>query len=306
MTDDSSNDRRVSTLAGDRPCTGCGYNLVGQPVVRESRYQMLIARCPECGQVASLQEYPLLGRWVGRWTMLLAAGWFLAVLLLAAATGGLLYGLSTAVAQSASEPFAVWLTQRQFDDLKALEAAGALPQDAQWVVTQSPGATPYSALVPSWSSKQDFRALLVEAGGWRRGVDFGALKGWIGVAVAMFVAGCVWALAFGHRRGRGLLLTGVIPIALAVFFALLTWISNATTATNLQWAGAIWVADQLVGDPFIWMTIAFGTVPFAAGLLLGRPITRGLATILLPPRFRSALALLWTTDGLSPPPARRR
>ena len=65
--------RTVSILVGDRLCTKCGYNLTGQPVLREPHYEMLIVRCPECGAVAALQEYPVLGRWAGRWAALLAA-----------------------------------------------------------------------------------------------------------------------------------------------------------------------------------------------------------------------------------------
>ena len=49
-------------IQGDRVCIACGFNLCGQRIVREPRYNLLIARCPECGQAATLQEYPLLGR----------------------------------------------------------------------------------------------------------------------------------------------------------------------------------------------------------------------------------------------------
>jgi hypothetical protein len=48
-------DVRISTLIGDRLCIKCGYNLVGQPIMRETHYDMLILRCPECATVASVQ-----------------------------------------------------------------------------------------------------------------------------------------------------------------------------------------------------------------------------------------------------------
>ena len=57
----------VSVLTGDRACISCGFNLVGQQVTREPVYGMLLVRCPECNTAASLQEYPLLGKWASRW-----------------------------------------------------------------------------------------------------------------------------------------------------------------------------------------------------------------------------------------------
>ena len=53
--------RRIMT--GDRFCTKCGYNLVGQEIVREKHYELLIVRCPECATVTGLQDYPRLGTW---------------------------------------------------------------------------------------------------------------------------------------------------------------------------------------------------------------------------------------------------
>ena len=77
---DGGTEERLSVLVGDRLCTRCGYNLAGQPVLREPHYKLLIVRCPECADVASLQEYPLLGRWVGRWAAIIAAVWILVVI----------------------------------------------------------------------------------------------------------------------------------------------------------------------------------------------------------------------------------
>ena len=63
----------------DRPCAGCGFNLFGQPIVREGHYGLVSARCPECGRLAALQEYPALGKWADRWAKLLAATWIVAL-----------------------------------------------------------------------------------------------------------------------------------------------------------------------------------------------------------------------------------
>ena len=75
----------LDTISGDRACASCGFNLFGQPITRESHYGLIIARCPECGSVAALQEYPALGKWTRRWTGALAGLWL--VLLVAIFAG---------------------------------------------------------------------------------------------------------------------------------------------------------------------------------------------------------------------------
>ena len=70
ITKGTRTEERVSVTYGDRLCTHCHYNLIGQPVLREPYYSMLIVRCPECGTVAAMQEYPQLGRWANRWSVI--------------------------------------------------------------------------------------------------------------------------------------------------------------------------------------------------------------------------------------------
>ena len=201
--DAASIEPRVSTLVGDRLCTKCGYNLTGQPVKREAHYDMLIVRCPECATVASLQEYPLLGRWAGRWAMLLAALWFGFVLLLALASAGILYGEAESVAQAASVSHATHLAERHQLWLKEQAAKGTLPPNSQWLLS-NPGG-PYQFLDQTWSAQQDFDALLAEAGGWRSAADFTALRQWMGLSIWAVPIGCFWAVALAHVRRRRLI-----------------------------------------------------------------------------------------------------
>ena len=64
---------RLGVLSADRPCARCGFNLHGATIIREPHYQLVSARCPECGQLAALQEYPSLSAWTGRARLLFAA-----------------------------------------------------------------------------------------------------------------------------------------------------------------------------------------------------------------------------------------
>ena len=40
---------RIAVVTGTRLCIRCGFNLTGQMILREPAYDLLIARCPECG-----------------------------------------------------------------------------------------------------------------------------------------------------------------------------------------------------------------------------------------------------------------
>ncbi|MHC4949188.1 MAG: hypothetical protein ACYTG1_13185, partial [Planctomycetota bacterium] len=98
-------EERVSVLVGDRLCIGCGYNLTGQPVLREPHYRLLIVRCPECATVAGLQEYPVLGRWANRWAALVAALWFVVLLAFAFGSSASLFGMSIVSGEEACRPY---------------------------------------------------------------------------------------------------------------------------------------------------------------------------------------------------------
>jgi hypothetical protein len=106
-----SADERVSILVGDRLCVTCGFNLAGQSVVREPHYRMLIARCPECATVASLQEFPILGKWAMRWGGVLAAAWFVVMLLLTLGSAGAIFGMSYGVARMDAKPLADFMSK---------------------------------------------------------------------------------------------------------------------------------------------------------------------------------------------------
>lgn len=103
---DDPRDRRVSLLVGDRFCINCGFNLVGQSVVREPHYDMLMVRCPECGTAAAMQEYPMLGRWAGRWARVLAAALLLFLTLFTFGTSLACWGVSVPAVLTMVEPMA--------------------------------------------------------------------------------------------------------------------------------------------------------------------------------------------------------
>lgn len=302
---DSAPDRPVSVLTGDRLCIKCGYNLTGQPVLREPHYDMLIARCPECATVASLQEYPVLGRWVGRWAALLAALWLGFILALTLVTSLIIWGFCEAVVDKASLPHAEWLATRQMDDFKQAEAQGTLSQTALWIVANPP--SPHTMIDATWLSQQDVEVLLAEAGGWTAAADFSALGNWIWIGLATVPMGCVWAVVLLHPRRRWLLLLCLVPVVLGGVFYTMSYLSTPARSAGWGYIDAATVVQRQIGMPLAIMTLAFVVVPLSVGLLIGRSVVRGLVRALLPPRLRSSLALLWTADNLDPPrPPRSR
>ena len=87
MTEHDTHD----TIRADRACIACGFNLFGQPITREAHYNLLITRCPECGQAAALQSYPTMSHWVNRFRAILSALWIaltLGILALTVLIGG--------------------------------------------------------------------------------------------------------------------------------------------------------------------------------------------------------------------------
>ena len=66
---------RLGVITGDRSCHACGFNLRGQPIVREQHYDMVMVRCPECAAVAPLLDYPRYSHWARRLWAFVALLW---------------------------------------------------------------------------------------------------------------------------------------------------------------------------------------------------------------------------------------
>jgi len=292
-------------VTGDRLCTACGYNLVGQRITREPHYGLLIVRCPECGSVAAVQEYPLLGRWANRWAAVLAVLWFILLLGMWIGSSAAIMGCCAGAAEEASSSYTRFLR----DLHKAAENTAANPG-------RPPGASlpanlnrpDLIALLNSvtrqadfsqWWLAQDHQALFEQAGGWRGAVDWDALLIWIPTAIVALVFGWFWSVALLLFRRRWVMVWGLFIIALTLVFGLIPLLSWTTQPANGPWSAA----SQQIGPPVLLASMAFSTLPLAAGLIWGRCLTRALVRGLLAPSLRGSLAMLWTADGLPPPAA---
>lgn len=289
----------VSELIGDRLCVSCGFNLAGQQVVREGHYRMLIVRCPECATVASLQEFPLLGKWAARWGTLLAALWLLVMLAFSAGTGGAIFGLSLATTHNACRRVSVEV-ERRFAAHVALQQ-GADPSvhagsidwygpswvDATWWGSQN--GDEILRATGAGLDRFDYRAILMVALQW-----------WL-----IGLMGLVWGVALLHARGVRLLLAGLVPLSLAMAFALIRLLALGESVATAGRPGAgvssSDLAMWLAGRPVLVASVVLSLVPLWVGMMLGRPLARVMVRVLLPPRSRGALGVLWVTDGLKLP-----
>lgn len=299
MDRSQTSDVVVSELMGDRLCVSCGFNLAGQQVVREGHYRMLIVRCPECATVASLQEFPLLGKWAARWGTLLAALWLLVMLAFSAGTGGAIFGLSLATTHDAcrrvsgeiERRYAAHVAQQQGEDPSAasgrIDWYGPSWIDASWWDVQNGPEILRAA--GAGVNRYNHRAILMAALQW----------------MLIGLMGLVWGVALLHARGVRLLVAGLVPLSLGMAFALIRLLAlgESIGVSGRPGAGVVTsdLAMWLAGRPVLVASVVLSLVPLWMGMMLGRPLARMLVRVLLPPRSRGALGVLWVTDGLKLP-----
>jgi len=288
-------------ITGDRFCTQCGYNLIGQQVVREEHYALLVVRCPECATVASVQEYPLLGGWAVRWGAILAVLWFIFLVGMWPASSGIVCGMSIAVTDEASRSYS-----RHLDALyeaSQTQTGGQPARGAGGRIVTIPGGTIQfgpSGNFGNWWKQQDRQAVLAAAGGWRGAVAGDAFLLLIPTGLLVFGVGWFWSVSLIQVKRPWLIICAAMIMLLAVIFAaplVLEWHTHSSFWSR-------YAANQQLGLTSLAICMGFCILPLALGLWLGRPLTRLSVRALLPPRLRSSLALLWTAEGLAPPATR--
>lgn len=332
-TDDPKIDRtgravRTGQIQSDRVCTGCGYNLNGQLIVREEHYDLLIVRCPECGAVASVQEYPLLGKWANRWGMVLAA--LLALVLVAAwpLSGAAMLGFSFATCDEADSIYYRYLADRAEAEMlaaKAAEQAAKTGAPAVAVAPESPEAAAIIARDPAvmnspnltagvaravfrsnsfsdWWEVQDPDAILAEAGGFNAVVDWRALAMWVPAVLTIFSIGCLWSVMLMHVRRRALVVPWLFIVGLAAAFTVIAIAVNPVESARSAYS----VARAQLSPRLLVCSMGVFSIALGLGFAFGRPIVRRVLRLFLAPRLLAPFAGLWTAEGLPAPATRAR
>ena len=273
---------RVSTLLADRPCSACMFNLVGQSIVREKHYGMLVVRCPECGTIASLQEYPLLGRWANRWAAMAAALWFLVAVAASFGMAGIMFGFTMGTMETTTQPLARVIA----DKFEAHQKATNVP------VNQVNG---WWNIDPAWWDAQDKAALLADAGGFSGAVGWWGMLIWVIAFSVLFPLASVWAVGGAHRKGWRLLITYVPMVLIAAAFF------SAANFSGNRWLNTTDLAARMLWPVILPVCGVLAVIPLVLGAFLGRPLARLLVVLWLPPRLRVPLSFLWICDGKPPP-----
>ncbi len=288
----------ISTIMGDRLCVKCAYNLRGQPVFKEEHYGLYIARCPECGTPAAVQEYPMLGRWPGRIRVFAALAYALTVLGSLVMVLLLLSAMSEGLKETAAEPLAIEIASQWAEHVNSEEAAGRDPYAGRTAAAPSQRAADgtfianrwYAIDTTWWRSQNRFSSFFT---GFthtiRSSVPVMAL-----MTIPMFAMGSVLAVLILGARRSVLLVVGAVPaiMMLAIFL-----ISTTIDRRLVGWVSPSEIARESMWLPAVACVFMLWLIAGSVGLMLGRPIARLGVRALLPPTMRGSLAELWFTDN---------
>lgn len=277
----------------DRPCARCGFNLFGQMIVREPHYGLIAVRCPECGQLAALQEYPALGRWADRWAKVLAGLWVVALVGAMAAQFAPTLGLTVAAMENVFEDAGAEISARYVAWEQQQQMGPAAPGNANmfsgswYTVTEAWWADERAAYLADTRRVRPFNRL-----------TFTLL---IVLGIISFTAGAFWSTVTLGSRRWGAFILPLFPVVLAMSFA---WSVSLPSPGMPGFLTGREAAGELFRVPIFVAAVGVVLCSMVPGVLLGRGLTRLIVRLSLPPRMRSALAILWTRDGLPPPAAR--
>lgn len=273
----------LGQIQTDRACIGCGFNLFGQTIVRDEHYGMPIARCPECGRVCALQEYPGLGVWARRWSSVLAAVW----LLVAVGLFSMLLTFSLAPTGPVLEEHVGGIAERiaQQHQLEMQDNATATAQMRAF-------GNAWSSIDEEWAAGQDLGALVRERGPvWRQ------LDEEYPVTLAL-----LWLMLYASSLALPVVLVRASRWRVAAYGAgtvLLGGVLMAMLFRN-QAASGMWARSYALG--VAWPTLVgisypvLATAAFASAFS-GRVLARVVIRAALPPRYRLVFAELWRADG---------
>lgn len=276
---------RVSVLYGDRLCTRCNYNLIGQPVLREPHYQLLIVRCPECATVASLQDYPQMGRWAGRWSVILNGLWLLVILAVTFAGFGAMVGPSAAFTEEVTDIYDNELRANWNDWYVA--TFDTAPTSSWWRPDK----------FDEWLAANPADQILANTGGLWAAIWHPELLFFLIPLSVAFVYGCFVSVGLIHLKRKMLMTLSVAVLGLGVMVMASVWWGVQEYPPN-QFGDLSFVQ---VGLPLLAIVFTGCWMMITCGALAGRSIARMLVRIMLPPRLRLSVSVLWTTDGLEAP-----
>lgn len=324
----------LGVIATDRPCARCGFNLHGQVIEREPHYGLVIARCPECGQVAALQEYPSLGRWARRWAGLLGAFWVIVVLLatiptaaiFGASTDGAVRSAGYDLGQHIANEQADWLNSEQglrarrgyaqlIDNTDSIPGTAVDPDpafpgieyliDPTWVEpSQVISLHPWREVSGAWIRDRGIDAIIADAGGRSAFIDASTVWTWIGQFFACAGVGVFWSIALPGLRLWVRLLLVSIPASIGLVITVASLSDVGLLVVGVDFTGGVRPYDLGIRGmtPLVLpISAACCIAGLIVGSVAGRPLARAIIRWALPARLTAPFAGLWTVDGKALP-----
>ncbi|MFG0300004.1 MAG: hypothetical protein ACF8K1_10435 [Phycisphaerales bacterium JB047] len=282
-------DEHPDQIRADRACIGCGFNLFGQTVTKEEQYGLAIARCPECGTVAALQQYPLMSHWVNRFRAILAGLYLMLLLGTLALSAMIVSGFSFAVTNTASERLGDYLGLSYMNWEK-----GQAAQTNQNAAVQYNGSGRWMSLSQVWVDEHLDEAVDSFGGLWAN-INPDAFVFILPVGLVSILIGVYWSVTLlGATRMRAWL----VPVLAAMIGAVFVIGMNMDPGTYPQASDQ---ALRLYLPRIVPVVMLYQIILMGLGVLIGRPVARFAVCMALPPRSRVPLGVLWTRDGLELP-----
>lgn len=287
-------DERLGILGADRPCAGCGFNLHGATIFREQHYRLVAVRCPECGTVAALQEYPAISRWAARLSGLGAIAYLLVALGSLIIVGTIMWGMCEMVADDVTAPY-----QNRIDAAASEHVAKKNPANPVGVYMPP-------IVVQDWWEALPPSKFLADHGGVRGALNWWGLADWGYVFPLFLMFGVLWSVLFSHVRRAKLMLLMLLPTIIGLAFYYSAFRRYASSAGPFYYGSGTRFAALQVGWIPALMTFGFCLATLVAAAIVGRSLGRWFLQTTLPPRLLPAFSFLWTTDNKPlPRPATR-
>lgn len=295
--------KQVGELTGDRCCTACGFNLVGQQIVREPVYGILMVRCPECATPAALQEYPSLGRWAGRLSFLAAAvfilGVFGAVTITCVMFSQIPLNLGRQGVREVADKIGVEHLKYQTQKASAASPPAGTPTVPAGIAPGQLNGWAYDQIEMAWWDSVDHEPFKNVSGAvWER-LDRSVVAEFLGMIFLGTSVGMFWSVVLCAVRRRWIWLAAVVIAVVAGAMVLMLSVEGYPRFSRSMMA--IQLAEQIVGFQSVWRVFAVLMASLLAGLYVGRSIARLLVRWLMMPRYQGLFAFLWHADGLRTP-----
>ena len=278
--------QRHQQLEVDTFCTGCGYNLHGQPVTRDVSLGIFVCRCPECGQFHPAGiGVTASSTWMSRLAAVMLTLWVLII------ANAFFWGCIALGALSVMHVEMLTTTRMIAPDGREVEYA-EIPS-----TTPTSGAawTPvYKGTTQPAPEHRNVRTLDQPRGQdvrWR--MRFLAFNIVLAAGTAL-VAGMLLVVFLWHWRRRRYAWVMLLPFLVAVGVAVLFYVDDWDDAYG-ELRGWIWSR-----------AMAYAVLEAAllgVGILIGRRSARVVLRMFVPSRPRQYFAFLWHVDGKTPPPA---